>query len=754
MNVMEIKNNLVKVAFSAEDNLALGGFIIIEDENSPYVAQVMNLKSDTATNYAIVKLLFTFNEDGILKNYDGTIPSRKANVSKLPSSELLDIIPVEDAIVLGSLAQQGINLKVDKTILENNLLVCSNNQSNTATLINNITSQISEKSVIIDTDGLFDSERTVVLGKDFKLPLNYETINYIYENDLEDVDAISKAVIQDIFLELQNYIQTLPERYLPFDTFIDVIDAQYRQSEIPQLILLKNKLLKYKEMNIFGQDLKDILNLSIAIENAKDICIDLSDVEDNLQKEVIRYVYKILNGINEQIYCFVKVSNSNISKKLLKKYITRDNVFTTIIAPHEFKYIEEVKEVSQNVIFFAPLTLQHDFASYNSFLAKLNSDEFVVCGAHTQNIPFITELAPVEDEKETPIVPMPEAVATTVEPEEKQEEQEVESKVDQELKPEPEPEAEITLQPDEDLQTEEISTSQEENFPEIKYPDIEETSENQSFETLDALDTENAFEPQIEEDNNNDNDDEVEDVDDVIDFPEASPEVDEPISEDLIIEEPVSEISDDTENFSSEENNFNEIQPAGNILDDSDTVFEPLDNTKQDDDEDFSTIESADEIEIPEIAEEPRELTNDEMVEQVAKDVDKALYEKLPSDDDIEGFEEDAQPDLTEDDLNLIDDLTADEDIQLADSGEMQDFNIEEDEELPPVVPIYPTEDDLDEDDGMNFEPGEKVYTAKHGEGVVEKMIKYGNKMLCSIDFPNIGRRLLDPSMTEIKRID
>lgn len=746
MNVMEIKNNLVKVAFSAEDNLALGGFIIIEDENSPYVAQVMNLKSDTATNYAIVKLLFTFNEDGILKNYDGTIPSRKANVSKLPSSELLDIIPVEDAIVLGSLAQQGINLKVDKTILENNLLVCSNNQSNTATLINNITSQISEKSVIIDTDGLFDSERTVVLGKDFKLPLNYETINYIYENDLEDVDAISKAVIQDIFLELQNYIQTLPERYLPFDTFIDVIDAQYRQSEIPQLILLKNKLLKYKEMNIFGQDLKDILNLSIAIENAKDICIDLSDVEDNLQKEVIRYVYKILNGINEQIYCFVKVSNSNISKKLLKKYITRDNVFTTIIAPHEFKYIEEVKEVSQNVIFFAPLTLQHDFASYNSFLAKLNSDEFVVCGAHTQNIPFITELAPVEDEKETPIVPMPEAVTTTVEPEEKQEEQEVEPKIDQELKPEPEPEAEVTRQPEEDVQAEEISTSQEENFPEIKYPDIEETSENESFETLDALDTENAFEPQIEEDNNNDNDDEVEDIEETI--------IDEPISEDLIIEEPVSEISDDTEEFSSEENNFNKIQPAGNILDDSDTVFEPLDSTKQDDEDDFSTIESADEIEIPEITEEPRELTNDEMVEQVAKDVDKALYEKLPSDDDIEGFEEDAQPDLTEDDLNLIDDLTADEDIQLADSGEIQDFNIEEDEELPPVVPIYPTEDDLDEDDGMNFEPGEKVYTAKHGEGVVEKMIKYGNKMLCSIDFPNIGRRLLDPSMTEIKRID
>lgn len=32
-------------------------------------------------------------------------------------------------------------------------------------------------------------------------------------------------------------------------------------------------------------------------------------------------------------------------------------------------------------------------------------------------------------------------------------------------------------------------------------------------------------------------------------------------------------------------------------------------------------------------------------------------------------------------------------------------------------------------------------------------MIKYGNKMLCSIEFPNIGRRLLDPAMSEITKL-
>ncbi len=647
MKVLEIKNNLVKVAFDTDDNLSLGGFVIIEDTNNPYVAQVMNLKSEPSSNYAIVKLLFTFNDEGILKNYNGTIPSLKANVSKLPSSELLDIIPAEDPLTLGSLAQQNVNLNVDKTILENNLLICSNNLSNTTTLLNNITEQIKEKAIIIDTEGQFDWDRTIAPGKDFKLPLNHETINYIYENDLDDVDAVSKAMIQEIFIEVQEYIHTLPERFLPFDTFINVIDSQYKETKIPQLILLKNKLLKYKESDVFAQNLKDILDLSIAIENAQNISIDLSEIPENLQKEIIRYIYTVMSHINEQIYCFVKVNNSNISKKLLKRYITRDNVFTTVICPHEFKYIEEIKEASQNIIFFAPLTLQHDFASYNSFLGKLNSDEFVIYGAHTQNIPFITEQTVAEEIKSPSIVPMPEPVQ------------------------------EETIKPEQKIVQE---NEEPEQFPEINYPDIVE----------DDLSEETVFEEQI---------------------------IEEPVEE--IAEEPIQNILDDTE--------YEQLSEA-------DTLPELID----------------DEYYQDEVIEEmPEEITNEELVEQVAKDVDKVFYEKLPQDDEEEDFE--TQEELTEDDLNLIDDLAINDEISLIGEEENNEFETFE-EELPPVVPIYPAEDDV-ENELQSFEPGDRVSTAKYGEGIVEKMIKYGNKMLCSIDFPNIGRRLLDPSLTEITRL-
>lgn len=109
---------MVKISYTTADNLILGGFVIIEDEQTPYVAQVLSLKADNGMNYAIVKLLFTFNEEGIVKNYDGTIPSLDASITKLSSDELLDILPVNIPIEIGELAQQELVLKVDSSILE------------------------------------------------------------------------------------------------------------------------------------------------------------------------------------------------------------------------------------------------------------------------------------------------------------------------------------------------------------------------------------------------------------------------------------------------------------------------------------------------------------------------------------------------------------------------------------------------------------------------------------------------------------
>lgn len=766
MQVLEIKNNLVKIAYDVNDNLALSSFVIIEDTNTPYVAQVVNVKADKLTNFAIVKLLFTFNEEGILKNYNGTIPSLKSTVSILPSKELLDIIPIENNLIMGELAQQNVTLNVDKTILDNNLLVCSDNVENTNILLKNITKQIDEKIVIFDTDGLFDAENKITFGKDFKLPLNYDTINFIYENELDDVDATSRAVIQDIFIEVQEYTKNLPEGYLPFETFINVVDQQYKETQIPQLVLLKNKLIKYRDLNAFAETLKDVLSLSIAIDKSKVTIIDISEMAPVLQKEIMSYTYGVMKGINETIYSFVKVDNANSSKRLLKTFLSRDGIYTTIICRHEYKYLPELKSAAQNLILFTPQTLQHDFAAYNTFLNKLNTDEFIIYGAHTQNIPLIVELDELEldtqnDDDETEsekdieeipssnVVPMPAPVQNTA------------------------PQKNVTVTPEPEIQEEETFKA-----PEVEYPDLgfdNETPSSNEAPTVDFPETETLNvteeqpeenftqielpetfeEPEIEEvqqeepeediQENFDNEISQEPIEEEVFMPETDipqVEINEDLSEQAIIED--SNISETPAEYTSQATE--EQAPIYNILDDNEIDY-------QDAEPEVLPLEpeidySVEDIDIEENYQEPQPYDeNEAMIEQAAKDVDKLIYEKLPNEDVTLDDLSDLQSDeLTEDDLNLIGDLASD-------NGITPEPELEYNEEQPPVVPIYNAED-IEPQEQQSLEPGDRVSSPKYGEGVVEKMIKYGNKMLCSIEFPNIGRRLLDPAMTEIKKLD
>lgn len=766
MQVLEIKNNLVKIAYDVNDNLALSSFVIIEDTNTPYVAQVVNVKADKLTNFAIVKLLFTFNEEGILKNYNGTIPSLKSTVSILPSKELLDIIPIENNLIMGELAQQNVTLNVDKTILDNNLLVCSDNVENTNILLKNITKQIDEKIVIFDTDGLFDAENKITFGKDFKLPLNYDTINFIYENELDDVDATSRAVIQDIFIEVQEYTKNLPEGYLPFETFINVVDQQYKETQIPQLVLLKNKLIKYRDLNAFAETLKDVLSLSIAIDKSKVTIIDISEMAPVLQKEIMSYTYGVMKGINETIYSFVKVDNANSSKRLLKTFLSRDGIYTTIICRHEYKYLPELKSAAQNLILFTPQTLQHDFAAYNTFLNKLNTDEFIIYGAHTQNIPLIVELDELEldtqndndetesekDIEEIPssnVVPMPAPVQNTA------------------------PQENVTVTPEPEIQEEETFKA-----PEVEYPDLgfdNETPSSNETPTVDFPETETLNvteeqpeenftqielpetfeEPEIEEvqqeepeediQENFDNEISQEPIEEEVFMPETDipqVEINEDLSEQAIIED--SNISETPAEYTSQATE--EQAPIYNILDDNEIDY-------QDAEPEVLPLEpeidySVEDIDIEENYQEPQPYDeNEAMIEQAAKDVDKLIYEKLPNEDVTLDDLSDLQSDeLTEDDLNLIGDLASD-------NGITPEPELEYNEEQPPVVPIYNAED-IEPQEQQSLEPGDRVSSPKYGEGVVEKMIKYGNKMLCSIEFPNIGRRLLDPAMTEIKKLD
>lgn len=132
------------------------------------------------------------------------------------------------------------------------------------------------------------------------------------------------------------------------------------------------------------------------------------------------------------------------------------------------------------------------------------------------------------------------------------------------------------------------------------------------------------------------------------------------------------------------------------------------------------------------------ELNNDEAEEAMLEEAnsDEALLEELAYDEDETGFiQEEAEEEPTE---------------------EIKDYEpeiLEKRDSSTPIVPVYDAE--IPQEDIVESDPiqqGDSVVHAKYGNGIVEKMIKYGNKTLFSINFENIGRRLLDPTLTEIKK--
>ncbi len=797
MKILEVKNNLVKISYTAQDNLVLSGFVIIEDSKQPYVAQVMSLKAESGLNYAIVKLLFTFNEEGVVKNYNGTIPELNASITRLSSDELLDILPIEKPVKAGKLAQQNFLLNIDYSVFEKNLLICSDKVENTDIMLSNIAKQITEnddKSVIFDTDATINAENSLVFGRDFKLPLNYDTINFIYENDLTDVSPESKAVIQDIFLEVQEYSRTVLDQFIPFDNFISVVEAQYRETNIPELALLKSRLLKYKEESVFAQNAKEIHSLRAAIRGNMSTLLDISRADDKLQKLIISYVYDEISAMDLFVYSLVKINNDNADKKLIRKFFSQNKIYTIIAAPHNYKYLYELKDRASNMCLFAPQTMQHDFASYNIFLNKLNDDECIVYGKATQNIPLIIEVMPLED-LDASIVPEEEPQAATDEQEpevpkddfaedsnsypmesmindtpaqpaeEKLEElpvSEPESLVDLPQIDEPvqpaleeiqEPEA--TEESDNSISMETIDDSEEivepeqveEEFSAVEMPNLESDLQSEDYTlneedlTLPVLDDEQLTEPMLDEelpaieeeaDNNSDS---MVNTDDSDYVEEEQPQLE-------YSEESIAEVEEVQPQF--EEPEENAMEPLEEEAFPADDIAEAPEPVLQEEE----TLDIPEELPALEPAEEVVEEASER---EVIENMDGSLDELLPDLPEIEEINEPEAPkqdNLTEDDLDFIQGMNLLEENNEVDT----ELNDKVQDEQPQVVPVYPAEEMSTGSSADNFEAGDRVFHPKYGEGVVEKMIKYGNKILCSISFEG-GRRLLDPAISDIRKM-
>lgn len=858
MKILEVRDGFLK--FEADKTIALSSFIKIDGLEKSYIAQVIQLKRSGENSIGYAKILFLYNNG--LQNYDKTLPPKESEITEFTSEILSDAISAENPVIAGKTLIEKTPVLIDAAAFDKKMLVSVDDTESNNLLIRNFTKQfnhLSKNVVIIDTLGVIKANK-ITAGVDFKLPLNTDSLAFMYRDCLNDATGESKAVIVEIFKELAEYSRTVP--FVPFEALKTIVDDMVDKAHVFKLLVLKNKLAKFDRLGYFAKNKQEVDSLKHFL-NAKCTIIDLSKLDTAFQNRYLEFIYESLKEFsNTQV--FLEMSNV-VSKKNIKNILSDSNVSTTFVTHSKFKYLNDIKNVFDNFIIVPSFANNSVFNIYSTFISAMKPNSYLIAGEATSYIPLVSALEIIDDVpelKQTEEIQEDselEAISASENDEESGEiistEQSEVSDVLETL-PGEEPENETVPPSEEEIianineKSDDIITQAGENlvvpenmnmFDETEEDDVvlpaEEYSENNIQEEIpevieeipDNLENNNSetiteealvseLPPELEENDivpaleesvlteeiplEESFETEVHSAEDEIISDYTAPEVSSDYEELTIneeIEENEPEISlENSELLPDEEENSIELdadidldleeqveeKPEEEVLPES--LDEEADGNieilpiSNDDSGDFDEIveldpDEADENDIViDMSEDevPEEITEEDLDAQIVKDVDKVFTTR--KDDDISDSDLDFIDELNNDEEMLLEEVSDDDAVleEISDNTEDGDGILEAPEEqvelkeentepeiletrnsTTPIVPVYDA--DIPQEDMVMSDPiqqGDTVTHAKYGTGVVEKMIKYGNKTLFSINFDNIGRRLLDPTLTEIKK--
>ena len=837
----------------------------IKDLEKCYIAQVIKVQKVNDKILAFAKLLYLYDNE--LKTYDGSAPQIDSEISQFNIDKISSTFNIIEPILAGKFVENRDNIFIDKTSFNKKTIISAETPHFLEIVTSNIKQELSKTSrvFVIDMQGVIPSQKFVA-GQDFRLPLNTESLEFMYEDCLNDTTADSKSLIKEIFQDLSDYSKTVP--FLPFGALKSIVDDMVDNSHVFKLLVLKNKLNKFDKMGYFAinQTEAENLNKILAMQSA---FIDLSKLDTIFQNRYLETIYK---NLEENTHVIVIASNS-IDKKNLKTILTKHDIASTFVTHPRFKYINEIKSMFKNFIIEPTFTNNEVFKAYSTFLNSMTQNTYLITGECTNYLPLISVLEKFPEDIKPPIT---------------------ENQVEKDSK-------EDILDELSEIATEENIVQQQENaIQEIIAEKDEQTEaiDKKSNELIEKISEDLAEKPQnglslFNDDDTSDNSEKQDIIDESTietpseqnnaneDFETISSTIDEDdLIEELAIEEPVEEIEEDViePDFTSEDVPSNIEEPTDEFhtvvdeikaIDIPEDIIELTDEAEEEEnienediieelptasetiiensEEGFQSLET-EELEVQELLENeniieiPEEITNDIEIDetldasddgntiedlQIETDIvnddgslvdevevmpindDEPILEEIieldESDlnneeiiveiDDFDEMEADENLDkeiiedvdkvfttikdnsLSDNDLDLIDELNS-EDDSFEELAELQDSETEELDFIEPIeeindnsdfveekeiletkksattnVPVYdaeiPVEDTVQSDP---IEQGDTVSHAKYGVGVVEKMIKYGNKTLFSINFDNVGRRLLDPTLTEIKK--
>lgn len=808
MQVANALNNTIRILFNPKiEAFKLFDFLIVKSNENRYLAQITEIyddKFDASQNVAKIKLFYKIAENNEVMPYDSFTPNKECEIIKIKQEEIEDFINIDKkTFIFATNTKTSTSLKIQYDFFNNNSLILADKVENASALTANLARNLSNERpvVVIDSTGIMeiDNSKTIKAAKNFKLPLNSMTIDFVFDKCLMDASLEFQAVVGEIVNEIKKFAKNQEGQFIPFNAFLKVLLEQYKVTPYPELKLLIARLKKYQMDEIFARAQKESRTLAKSIEKNNVTIIDLSGLDSFWQKAFLEYV---IEETQENIYLLTRLNEENCGVDLVNKiYNNKQNIKLVPNISYNYKKLPSIIQYCKNYILLPSLYQRNDFLDANFALANLISDGCILFGENTDNFLYcakdysiaaqakrknyrkialsiadkIDSLENIDNEEET-IAP-----AATGESEDSKKLMD-----------------ELTRFENERTQSSEIieefiedETDKKETFEKIEDPNEIELNLNNEHDDFDMLDT-------AEQEQNADNiidslDDIEQDNSDI--FEETSIEEDNqqiaetPTADNLeqTIKEnkiELSEIELQEQSILNEvEQNQKKTEITDEVTDEAEAAIEETETlTEVETEVEVQTevqeenkpqeeveekIEEENAIEDSEIIPEDNlEAVENQTLEEETDNKEADNNEAAPlSDEELDFFEENSNEE--EDDLNLTQIASNSIDssfeqiinekndnpelLNRANGANTQTgVNIEnlQQNETKEDLPIF--KEEL-EKSSQTYEIGSTIYHKTYGKGEIIKLISYEDRQLLQIEFENAGKKLLDPRVADIK---
>ena len=788
MQVIQTINDTIRILFSPEEeDFKLLDFLLVQESDNKYLAQIIEIyddKYDASQNVARVKLFFKVNENGEVFGYDHFTPSKECEISKLKKEEILTFINEgKEALNIGLDYRSEEPLDINLDFLKNNAVIFADridHSNNISASFARTLSRYNKHSVIFDFTGALEikNAKKLKITKDIKLPLDFYSLDYIWEKGLSTASLETQAICREIFNEVKTFAKNTPDGFIPFDKFLNVVEIQYKATPIIELTVLLNKLKAYQKNNIFAKSKKDFEAVKKAVDKNDITIIDFSEVKTSWHKEFCDFV---IRNMQDDVFVFLRLNETNTDVDLINFiYDKKPKTHFISSVSYSFSKMPHIIERAQNYVLLPTLNPKRDFGAASFELMSINKDECILFGEDTENFIFTIK----NDRFESNVGNAPKALKKTrlkLSDSGIKTGNVLKEKFRAAHKEEVEQQGEDNVLTEEELEffgqfeepVNEKAIEEEEKTP-VKKPEEsdaighyeEKISPQETSEALDEIETPQEEEiiaeehvEEIQEDSEiSDNEVQEENEPENVVIEEEQPEQEiqleeiseqEPVLEqDLIIEteEPEEEIQKTTEEEIIEQEPYVETKPEEDNINTQEEVLIDTKNSSEEEIEDKE--EELSDKNFQNIFKETQEETAEEetqedtfsLEELAQQSVENAFNQVIDEEDEKEEHPQEQKNDssaLVIDDNVVIDLEKIKEHIDTKNGSEL---------------PIFKNKTEVKEKE--TFNTGDKIEHDKYGKGEVVKVINYANRSLLQINFEEIGKRLLDPDIANIKKAD